>query len=79
MCRAATNASRKATTWSFCFDNPDADWRSAGDEPYMMSRVLNQYKVPIVIGKDRAAAATRPCAALKAKLFYWTTACSTTA
>ncbi len=40
------------------FDNPDADWRSAGDEPYMMSRVLSQYKVPIAISKDRAAAAT---------------------
>ena len=37
------------------FDNPDADWRSAGDEPYMMSRVLNQYKVPIVIGRKTAS------------------------
>ena len=40
------------------FDNPDADWRLAGDEPYMMSRLLIQYKVPIVIGRNRAAAAT---------------------
>lgn len=40
------------------FDNPDADWRLAGDEPYMMSRMLIQYKVPIVIGQNRAAAAT---------------------
>ena len=40
------------------FDNPDADWRSAGDEPFMMSRVLSQYKVPIVISPNRASAAT---------------------
>ncbi len=40
------------------FDNPDADWRLAGDEPYMMSRLLIQYKVPVVIGRNRAAAAT---------------------
>ena len=40
------------------FDNPDADWRLAGDEPYMMGRLLIQYKVPIVIGRNRAAAAT---------------------
>ena len=40
------------------FDNPDADWRLAGDEPYMMSRLLIQYKVPIVIGRNRVAAAT---------------------
>ena len=40
------------------FDNPDADWRMAGDEPFMMSRVLSQYKVPVVIAADRALAAT---------------------
>ena len=40
------------------FDNPDADWRLAGDEPYMMSRLLIEYKVPIVIGTNRAKAAT---------------------
>lgn len=40
------------------FDNPDADWRLAGDEPYMMSRLLIQYKVPIVIGRNRVAATT---------------------
>ena len=50
------------------FDNPDADWRSAGDEPYMMSRVLNQYKVPIVIGKDRAAAATEALRRFKSQI-----------
>lgn len=50
------------------FDNPDADWRSAGDEPYMMSRVLNQYKVPIVIGRDRAAAATEALRRFKSQI-----------
>ena len=39
------------------FDNPDTDWRQAGDEPYMMSRLLIQYKVPIVIGRNRVEAA----------------------
>lgn len=50
------------------FDNPDADWRSAGDEPYMMSRVLNQYKVPIVIGRDRAAASTEALRRFKSQI-----------
>ncbi len=40
------------------YDNPDADWRLAGDEPYMMSRALLQYQVPVVIGRNRAKAAT---------------------
>ncbi len=40
------------------FDNPDTDWRLAGDEPYMMSRLLIQYKVPIVIARNRVEAAT---------------------
>lgn len=50
------------------FDNPDADWRSAGDEPYMMSRVLSQYKVPIVIGRDRATAATEALRRFKSQI-----------
>ncbi len=40
------------------FDNPETDWRSAGDEPFMMSRILSQYKVPIVISPNRTEAAT---------------------
>lgn len=50
------------------FDNPDADWRSAGDEPYMMSRILSQYKVPIVIGRNRAAAATEALRRFKSQI-----------
>lgn len=50
------------------FDNPDADWRLAGDEPYMMSRVLSQYKVPIVIGRDRAAAANEALRRFKSQI-----------
>ncbi len=50
------------------FDNPDADWRSAGDEPYMMSRVLSQYKVPIVIGQNRAAAAKEALRRFKSQI-----------
>lgn len=50
------------------FDNPDADWRLAGDEPFMMSRVLSQYKVPIVISPDRAAAATEALKRFKSQI-----------
>lgn len=50
------------------FDNPDADWRSAGDEPFMMSRVLSQYKVPIVISANRAEAATEALRRFKSQI-----------
>ena len=50
------------------FDNPDADWRLAGDEPYMMSRVLSQYKVPIVICQNRAKAATEALRRYKSQI-----------
>ena len=50
------------------FDNPDADWRLAGDEPFMMSRVLSQYKVPIVICPDRAEAANEALRRFKSQI-----------
>lgn len=50
------------------FDNPAADWRLAGDEPFMMSRVLDQYKVPVVISSDRAKAATEALRRFKSQL-----------
>ncbi len=50
------------------FDNPDTDWRLAGDEPFMMSRVLNQYKVPIVICPDRAEAANEALRRFKSQI-----------
>lgn len=50
------------------FDNPDTDWRLAGDEPYMMSRVLSQYKVPIVICQDRVKAATEALRRFKSQI-----------
>lgn len=50
------------------FDNPDADWRSAGDEPFMMNRVLSQYKVPIVIGPDRSEAAAEALRRFKSQV-----------
>ena len=50
------------------FDNPDVDWRLAGDEPFMMSRVLSQYKVPIVISPNRTAAATEALRRFKSQL-----------
>lgn len=50
------------------FDNPDADWRLAGDEPFMMSRVLSQYKVPIVICPNRAEAAKEALRRFKSQI-----------
>ncbi len=50
------------------FDNPDVDWRCAGDEPFMMSRILSQYKVPVVIAPDRAAAATEALRRFKSQI-----------
>lgn len=50
------------------FDNPDTDWRSAGDEPFMMSRVLSKYKVPIVISPNRAEAATEALRRFKSQI-----------
>lgn len=50
------------------FDNPDADWRLAGDEPFMMSQVLNAYKVPVVIDENRARAATEALRRFKSQI-----------
>jgi len=50
------------------FDNPDTDWRLAGDEPFMMSRVLNEYKVPVVICPDRVLAATEALRRFKSQI-----------
>lgn len=50
------------------FDNPDTDWRQAGDEPFMMSRVLSEYKVPIIISPNRAQGATEALRRFKSQL-----------
>ncbi len=50
------------------FDNPDADWRLAGDEPFMMSRVLSKYQVPIVIANKRVDAATEALRRFKSQI-----------
>ncbi len=50
------------------FDNPDADWRLAGDEPFMMSRVLSQYQVPIVIANHRVDAANEALRRFKSQI-----------
>lgn len=50
------------------FDNPDVDWRSAGDEPFMMSRILSSYKVPVVICANRAQGATEALRRFKSQL-----------
>ena len=50
------------------FDNPQTDWQSAGDEPFMMSRLLSQYKVPIVISPNRTEAAQEALRRFKSQL-----------
>ncbi|MBP5617456.1 MAG: tetraacyldisaccharide 4'-kinase [Elusimicrobiaceae bacterium] len=50
------------------FDNPDADWRLAGDEPFMMSRVLSKYQVPIVIANKRVDAANEALRRFKSQI-----------
>lgn len=50
------------------FDNPDVDWRAAGDEPFMMSRILSNYKVPVVICPNRALGATEALRRFKSQL-----------
>ena len=50
------------------FDNPDVDWRAAGDEPFMMSRILSSYKVPVVICANRAQGATEALRHFKSQL-----------
>ena len=50
------------------FDNPDADWRLAGDEPFMMSRVLSKMQVPIVIADKRVDAANEALRRFKSQI-----------
>ncbi|MBR5151303.1 MAG: tetraacyldisaccharide 4'-kinase, partial [Elusimicrobiaceae bacterium] len=50
------------------FDNPDADWRQAGDEPFMMSRILSKYQVPIVIANKRLDAANEALRRFKSQI-----------
>lgn len=40
------------------FDKDLLNWQETGDEPYMMSQLLAEYKVPVVVSSDRYAAAT---------------------
>jgi tetraacyldisaccharide 4'-kinase len=39
------------------FGQDCADWREAGDEPYMMSRLLAGYNAPVLVSKNRYKAA----------------------
>ena len=50
------------------YDNPDADWRLAGDEPFMMSRILSKYQVPIVIANRRVDAANEALRKFKSQI-----------
>ena len=50
------------------FDNPDADWRLAGDEPFMISRVLSKMQVPIVIANKRVDAANEALRRFKSQI-----------
>ena len=43
-------------------DQKSRAWHKAGDEPYMISEVLSEYKVPVVVSEDRYSAC---CTALR--------------
>lgn len=49
-------------------NNSEADWRMAGDEPFMMSRMLIEYKVPVVISTDRVAASNEALRRFKSQI-----------
>lgn len=39
------------------YDNDLLNWQETGDEPYMMSQLLAEYKVPVAVASERYAAA----------------------
>ena len=50
--------SKKKNEVVVLFDKDLLNWQETGDEPYMMSQLLAEYKVPVVVSADRHAAAT---------------------
>jgi tetraacyldisaccharide 4'-kinase len=50
------------------FDNARPDWRQTGDEPYMMASLLAPYKVPVLVGADRYAAANEALRQFKSQV-----------
>ncbi len=59
---------QKAAGPVILYDNPDADWRLAGDEPFMMSRVLSKFQVPIVISANRVDGANEALRRFKSQI-----------
>ncbi len=59
---------KKTTRPVILFENFKGDWRSTGDEPFMMSRVLAPYKIPIVVSPDRVWAAKTAIRKFKSQL-----------
>jgi len=49
--------SKKKNEVVVLFDKDMLNWQETGDEPYMMSQLLAEYKVPVVVSSDRYAAA----------------------
>ncbi len=49
---------KKGSEVTVLFDRDLLNWQEAGDEPYMMSQLLSEYKVPVIVSSDRYAAAT---------------------
>jgi tetraacyldisaccharide 4'-kinase len=60
--------SRKKNEVVVLFDQNLQDWRETGDEPYMMSQLLAQYKVPVAVSSDRYAAATQALKQFKSQI-----------
>jgi tetraacyldisaccharide 4'-kinase len=53
---------------SVLFDRDSDGWREAGDEPFMMSQLLAEYKVPVVVSADRYAAASEALKQFKSQI-----------
>ena len=59
---------RKKNDITVLFDQESLTWRETGDEPYMMSQLLAEYKVPLVISADRYAAANEALKQFKSQV-----------
>lgn len=50
------------------FDNDLLNWQETGDEPYMMSQLLAEYKVPVAVSSSRYEAAQEVLKEFKSKI-----------
>ena len=66
--RGYKRSGAKKSEITVIFDNARPDWRQTGDEPYMMASLLAPYKVPVLVGTDRHAAANEALRQFKSQI-----------